>query len=188
MSITKLNSLKEQVNKRLEDLQNLVAKKYGKTVPNMEVTYDLTSIRTAGMAVTQPYLNKFKIRLHPAALLTYGKDYIEDTVVHEFAHLVQKQHYPTSQPHGIEWKRVMVSLGKDPKRCHNMDLTSAITTYNSSVKGSTSTVTPIKKRNVKTFSYHCKCRNHELTSIRHNKVLKGENYICKTCGTRLVRS
>lgn len=189
MSVMVLNSLKEKVSKRIDELQKVAKARFGKTVPNVEITYDINAIRLAGMAVTNPFTGKFQIRLHPAALLTYGDDYIEDTVVHEFAHLVQQQNYPRSQAHGKEWKGVMIAFGKDPKRCHTMDLEFANNHYNSVVKGiKGSTVTPTKTRQVKTFKYKCGCMTHELSSIRHNKVLKGTgSYSCKHCNTKLVR-
>lgn len=185
MSVMVLNSLKEKVQKKIDELQMVAKVKFGKVVPNVVIRYDLTSIRTAGMAITSPFLGKFEIRLHPAALLEYKDDYIEDTVVHEFAHLVQKQHFVNSQPHGNEWKRVMISFGKDPQRCHNMNLGTAISNYNSSLKGA---YAPVKTRTTKTFTYKCGCQEHELTSIRHNKVLKGTgSYRCNKCGQKLVR-
>ncbi|MBS1201819.1 MAG: hypothetical protein H6R22_328 [Chromatiaceae bacterium] len=29
--------------------------------------------------------------------------------------------------------------------------------------------------------YHCGCRNHRLSSIRHNRVLAGYTYLCRRC-------
>ena len=43
------------------------------------------------------------------------------------------------------------------------------------------------KSNRRTFPYACGCPNevHELTIIRHRKVLRGDSYRCRKCGERL---
>ncbi|MCW8944600.1 MAG: hypothetical protein OQL27_07480, partial [Sedimenticola sp.] len=44
------------------------------------------------------------------------------------------------------------------------------------------------RRSLKRFSYQCECRTHELTSIRHNRVLKGLRYHCVNCKQPLEQS
>ena len=183
-----MKSLKALVDKKVEMLQKKVEKLYGKRVPNVKIKYDLKSIRTAGMAVTNPWTQRFDMRLHEAALNEYQEDYIEGTVVHEFAHLVQHCFYNKGgnrpKPHGKEWKRVMRELGKNPERCHSMNLSQAMEKF-AKVSGKPAP----KKRQLKRFTYKCNCDTHELTSIRHNKIKNGQaSYTCRSCGSKLVKA
>lgn len=172
-----LDTMKAVVLKKVEMLQAQAEKVYGCRVPNVQIKYDLNTIRLGGQAVTNPHTNLFKMRLHPAALAYYGEEYVERTVVHEFAHLVQRQNYPMSKPHGKEWKSVMRNLGVEPSRCHSYDLEKALKACGSKPTG----------RKVKTFTYKCNCQEHQLTAIRHNRVVKGtQTYHCKKCKTTLV--
>lgn len=175
--MTKLADMQNKVAAKISSLQEKAKKFYGCKVPNVEIKYDLKTTSMAGQAIVNPYTGLFKMRLHPAALQFYGEDYIESTVVHEFAHLVQRQHYPLSKPHGKEWKSVMLNLGVEPSRCHSYDLVAALKSVGTKTTG----------RKVKTYSYKCACDTYELTVIRHNRILKGTEYHCKKCKTALVK-
>jgi SprT protein len=106
------------------------------------------------------------LRFNPS-IYKENKDTYDDVIVHEVAHYVTHELYPGSKPHGKEWKGVMRSLGKEPERCHAYKVTPA--------------------RKLKTFKYKCDCMEYELTSIRHNKILKGHYYTCQKCKSRLVK-
>ena len=107
-----------------------------------------------------------------------GDEFIEDTVPHEFAHLVTYALYGTDRdykghrrvkPHGSQWQRVMRLLGYKPTRCHNFD------------------VKPARKVASK-YRYSCGCKEYFLTAIRHNKILSGKSsYSCTRCKRELVR-
>lgn len=40
--------------------------------------------------------------------------------------------------------------------------------------------------NLNTFRYQCNCDVIELSVRRHNKVLRGQRYICKRCNSTLI--
>ena len=102
--------------------------------------------------------------------------FIKQTVTHEVAHycvwLLFGHEYSSNGRriiHGKKWKNLMGFFGVNSYRCHNYN------TDNCS-----------KKRKVKRFTYKCGCSEYQLTSIRHNRVLKEQaSYSCPKCGGRL---
>lgn len=177
--MTKLSSLKNLVQERIETLQDFVVKEFGNRVPNLIIEYSLKSVRLAGSATFSLVGgSKFKMKLHEAALLEYQQEYIDRTVVHEFAHLVQGQYFPHSKPHGVEWKAIMRFLGNDPSRCHEMNLSKALENFG---------IVKQKRRKQKRYVYECDCRIHTITSTRHNKIRKGlSTYSCRNCGQTIT--
>jgi SprT protein len=104
-----------------------------------------------------------------------SEDFINQVVPHEVAHYVQRAVFgygSAVKPHGKEWKHIMRAVYKlQPDRCHSYD----------------TSVTKTKKRSVLRFSYACKCRTHQITSVKHNRILSGKaNYVCNDCKTRIV--
>jgi len=108
-------------------------------------------------------------------LFEKNTDYIlNQTVPHEVAHMIQYRMFGFDRnpvtgrrycaPHGKEWKMIMNILGKEAKRCHNLD-TSSLSTG----------------RKMKHWIYKCDCMEHQITTIRHNRILKGKKYYCKKC-------
>lgn len=95
---------------------------------------------------------------------------LKQTYLHELAHVVQRLKYGSKvKSHGVEWQRIMRQLGANPERCHDMD----VSAY---------------KQKRKRISYKCGCQVHQLTTIRHNKILRGAGYTCKSCKQKLVRA
>jgi SprT protein len=137
------------------------------------VYFNLNSIRTAGFAHYKIFAQEMSIRLHAKALEYYGQEYIDRTVVHEFAHIIQYVNFPNASAHGRDFKRIMRAFGSPGTRCHNYDL--------ETVTGKT------RKRQMR-INYSCDCQNHMITTTKHNKILKGANYICRSCKTRLVKA
>lgn len=134
--------------------------------PNPSIRFDLRG-RSAGqarLAARQPPL----IRYNPALLQANPEDFLASTVPHEVAHLVAfARHGAQIRPHGPEWEAIMRHFGVEPKRCHAYD------------------VSGVKSRSLRELDYHCACRGHRLTSIRHHRVLAGQTYICRQCGAPL---
>lgn len=93
---------------------------------------------------------------------------LEDTYVHELAHIVCQRCYPRERGHGYTWQNVMSNMGLVPTRTHNLD----VSKY---------------KAKRKKYIYACSCRNDiELSSVRHGKINKGASYTCTRCRTSLV--
>ena len=158
-SFTKIECL---VVNRLKELQKKAKELYGVYV-DPEISYDLR-----GQAAGQTRYTKNKIRFNRHLLEKYTAEFVEQTVPHEFAHLVAYKKFGRSiKPHGMEWKRVMEALGVDPARTHNFD------------------VSPTRR--LKRFHYQCHCpgSDYQLSSIRHNRILRGRVYLCRKCGSAL---
>jgi len=101
--------------------------------------------------------------------------FIAQTVAHEVSHycvwLFYGHLYSKGRRiiHGREWEKVMVFFGASPNRCHGFNTDNCT------------------RKQLKQFTYKCNCTTHKLTSIRHNKIIKGKgSYVCKTCNGRLV--
>lgn len=113
--------LKQKVEKQIR-LCNARAKKlWNIDVEMPEVRYDLKRL-VAGQAISRRTSegHVHKLRLHPVFLVENVKDYIEETVTHEMAHIYCSILHPSTptrrvESHGNEWKKIMVALGVGPK-------------------------------------------------------------------------
>jgi SprT protein len=135
---------------------------WGLSARAVEIRFDLRG-RAAGQARYGPH-DPWVIRYNPLLLLENPGAFIAETVPHEVAHLIAfLRHGPRIRPHGPEWRAIMEQLGAVPERCHRYD------------------VSRIPRRVARVFTYHCACAEHELTSIRHHRVLAGQTYLCRRC-------
>jgi SprT protein len=157
-----------QVMQRLNKLWSIVTQNY----PNYtilsfpRVNYNLRG-RVAGKAFCT-FNNcgdvvESEVRLNAQLLIENQQSFIDRTVGHELAHIVAYQLYGKEiKPHGREWKMVMKMFGQEPSRCHSFDVSNVSTR--------------------KTHTYECGCRTFQLTSVRHNKIIKGKSsYTCNRC-------
>lgn len=136
--------------------------------PRIEIRFDLRG-KSAGQ-VRICLGGRSLIRYNLELLKRGGGDFLAETVPHEVAHvLAYQRHGPGIRPHGPEWRRIMCALGAEPRRCHDYD------------------VSGLQARTLHYFDYHCGCMAHRLSSIRHNKVAKGQRYLCTHCGEPLRR-
>jgi len=136
-------------------------------LPVVEIKFDLTG-RTAGEAHFREkafggWDLKLRFNLNIAEMQL--EDFLKETVPHEVAHLVTVFQFQ-SPGHGKHWQNVMRECFNivEPTRCHNYKTNSAR----------------------RTFIYKCSCREHEITSIIHNRIKKGRKYYCKGCKTPLT--
>jgi len=141
---------------------------YGREFKTVPVDFDLSG-RCAGMYQVRGRARR--IRFNPWLFAKYYQDSIGDTVIHEVAHYIVDSLYGLKRvkPHGAEWKKIMVDLGAVPKATGNYDLSG------------------IPTRQYQRFAYSCGCRTHQLTIMRHRKILKGRaKYLCQFCNGALV--
>jgi SprT protein len=96
--------------------------------------------------------------------------YLSTTVPHELAHAIQRYHHPRSKSHGKEWKDCCKALvGHELLRCHKYKTTPA--------------------RKVRRFKYSCDCMEHSVSTILHNRIVKGgRTYRCTKCKTPITIS
>lgn len=137
----------------------------------VEITFNLKG-RSAGMyrvrsgtGLIFPRQQR-EIRYNPYIFSKYFEDNYATTIPHEVAHYVTDIIYGLKniKPHGKEWKAVMHAFGADASVTADYDLAGI----------------PLKKRSV--FTYLCDCREHQLSSIRHNKIKKRRyQYYCNYC-------
>ncbi len=136
--------------------------------------FKLSEIRFSVRGKTAGYFKQISnrhilINYNDSLLQANGEFFIRRTVPHEVAHLVAHQiHGPAIRPHGKEWKTVMQLFEADASRCHTYD------------------VSEVRTRQYKRFTYQCDCQTHLLTSIRHNRILSGQDYLCRKCRQPLV--
>ncbi len=132
----------------------------------IEIRFDLRG-KTAGQVRIRAR-GQYLIRYNLELLKRGGANFLERTVPHEVAHvLAYHGHGANIRPHGREWQRIMRQLGAEPTRCHDYD------------------VSGLGARQLRYYAYHCGCMEHRLSSIRHNKVAKGQRYLCRRCGEPL---
>ncbi len=132
------------------------------------VLFDLSG-RTAGMY--RVVRGEPQIRYNPYLFAKYYDENVNTTVPHEVAHYLTDAvyGYRNVKPHGRQWQNVMRLLGaNDAVRC-DFDLEG------------------IPMRRYRRFRYVCRCRSHELTSVRHNRVQRRlARYFCRACQMELM--
>ncbi len=157
-----MTPLLKQVIKRSHALLNQAELHFKRPMPEVTILFDLQG-QTAGMVKFIPR-GEILIRYNTTLLNENRDHFLSQTVPHEVAHVVaHAMNRGCVRPHGPEWQQVMLFFGAEIQRCHNYK------------------VKPSTRRRLQQFNYHCGCREHLLTSIRHNRAINGQRYICKDC-------
>jgi len=152
-----------QVIKQTEIYIGKAAALFSMKLKSVEITFDLKG-RTAGMY--RVYGNKREIRYNPYIFSKYFDDNFNTTVPHEVAHYITDIIYGLGKikPHGKEWKAVMHAFNADASVTSNYDLSGI----------------PVRKQTL--YSYQCDCREHQISSVRHKKIIsKRGQYYCTYC-------
>ena len=135
-------------------------------MPRVEIHFDLRG-QTAGMVRFTP-TGTAHIRYNRDLLKENGEAFIRQIPAHEVAHVASRHIYGRQiRPHGPEWQSVMKALNADPSRCHSFDTRRT------------------RVRRVGRSPYHCQCREHMISSIRVNRIQRGQRYLCRSCGEEL---
>ena len=132
------------------------------------VLFDLRGT-TAGMF--RAHGRKREIRYNPWIFAKYWEVNLEGTVPHEVAHYIVHEVYGLGKvkPHGDEWQALMHYFGADAEVTFKADLDD------------------IPQRRQRTHPYRCDCREHQVSTTRHNRILKGSGtYLCRYCNAQLV--
>ncbi len=163
------NNLQHQAERLTGKFLDLAARHFDTEPATPRVCFDMRGTSAGQVRILDggEYLVRYNAHLlerHPLAFLSR-------TVPHETAHVVAFSLFgPRVPPHGHEWRAIMALFGAAPERCHNYR-----------VEG-------LQTRRLRRYEYHCGCRTHQLTSIRHNRIRAGQVYRCRQCGRSLERS
>lgn len=173
--------MKHLVQEKLKELEQTVKLHLAeKFIPSIRIEYTLNKSTALGTCSYINYPKEIIINLNEYLLNELKELYINEVLVHEYAHAVIKMIYPDGynrysykrvQPHGKEFKKICRLFGIDGK---------ATTTIANNISFG-------KRRNIKKFYYKCNCVGYkELTTIRHNKVQRGQaEYACSICKNKL---
>ena len=141
----------------------LAAGLYDRKFDPIPVHFDLKG-KCAGMYEVRG--RSRRIRYNPWLFAKYYEESLSNTVVHEVAHYLVDCIYGLGRvkPHGNEWKSIMLDFGARPKATGDYDLTG------------------IPMRQYTKYAYKCGCRTHQLTSVRHKRIVqRGYQYRCQYC-------
>ena len=156
----------QQVIARTQAYIDEASRKLGEVFEPIAVLFDLKG-KAAGMYKVNA--SHRVIRYNPYLFARYFEENINTTVPHEVAHYIvdMTAGMKNTRAHGQEWKAVMSMFAAD-----------ASVTCNFELEG-------IPGRYYQRFDYQCACRQHQLTKIRHNRILKGVRYLCRVCQQEL---
>lgn len=160
----KRNRVVEEVSR----YRALVEQEFAIAVPEIAVYFDLIG-KAAGMYCRKR--NTRYLRFNPYLFAKYWHDNYRNTIAHEVAHYAADLLFSPQKirPHGRQWQAVMRFFGVPPATTCNFDLTG------------------IPTRKVRRYNYYCLCTTHQLTAIRHNRVVGGlQRYVCRQCASELV--
>lgn len=132
-----------------------------------EIHFDLKGA-SAGMFKLQG--RRHWLRFNPWIFAKYFEDSLATTVPHEVAHYIVHEVFGRRgiRPHGHEWKLLMDAFGADASVTGDYDMSG------------------IPRQQQRRFPYHCGCRSHEISTRRHNLMVKGNSrYLCRYCKAEL---
>jgi SprT protein len=112
-------------------------------------------------------LQSNQLRFNPVLLADNLETFLDEVIPHEICHLLAFRLYGKVRPHGKEWKNLMSQIyGLCGNTYHKFDVSKVIGN---------------------TFTYKCLCGPLQLSTRRHNKVLRRQViYSCIRCGEKLV--
>ncbi len=133
----------------------------------INVSFNLTGMASGMFCVKNAVP---QIRYNPYIFAKHFTYSLSNTVPHEVAHYIIYSLFglKAARPHGREWKDLMLQFGAEPNRTNSLNLDG------------------ISTRRQKRHRYRCDCREHLISSRRHNKITDGTaRYFCRSCKTSL---
>ena len=107
-----------KVKDQIHSYITLASTLWGREFRLPTVSYDLKG-HTAGYA--KPSTNHIQLNISLLLNPDTQEEMLNQTLPHEIAHLIHKQLYPNDRAwHGKNWQYIMVRLGLNPERCHDM--------------------------------------------------------------------
>jgi len=169
----------KKVSERIDEIRAISQEKWGVSMA-VKIEPTLRGLSTYGSA----NFSKKRIRTHKYLLCEFGDVYIEDVVVHEYAHIVIGERSKRGDfshralPHGREFKDVCSHFGIDGGATTDL--------YKNSKWIKEKRKEKLKKTRV--FYYSCGCNNffHEMTIRKHSNMQRGSSRKCTMCKTRLT--
>jgi SprT protein len=151
-----------EVLDRCEHFIRAAEASFGKKFVRIPVLFDLSG-SSAGMY--KVYGKRRWIRFNPWIFSKHYGVNLKDTVPHEVAHYIVDDVYGRrAKPHGAQWQTLMAEFGADPGVTFNLDLTG------------------VPRRVQRTHPYQCGCEVHQVSSTRHNRIVRGKgSYYCRKC-------
>ena len=134
------------------------------SIPAIPIKFDLSG-SAAGMYCRRGSARWF--RFNPVVFSLDFAAHVDDTVIHEVCHYAIDMAYWRAKPHGPEWRQLMRVMGGEPSATYrtNPELESQI---------------PVRRQ--RRHLYWCGCREHEISTTRHNRVVKRRaTYCCSYC-------
>ncbi len=164
-----LQQVKIKVSMTVSKIEYLYNTKFSKPI---QIRYDINSSRLAGQAIYRQNV----IRINPMFLNKYTDKFINQTIVHEVAHLGVYQVYNLDKGHsnikhhGSEWKNMMIRLGADPSRCHSYEADEGV------------------GRQKTKYAYICECCNKPIPvgPKIHSNIQNGKRYKTTCCKSKLI--
>jgi SprT protein len=152
---------------QIVDATNLCVSKaqtvFGRSFEPVPVFFDLNG-KCAGMYQVRG--QQRRIRYNPWIFAKFFQDSLNNTVTHEVCHYIVDRIWGLAKvkPHGAEWRKTMRAMGAEPLVTGNYDLSG------------------IPVRQYTKYSYQCNCSTHQLTALRHRKIVQnGVRYRCQQC-------
>jgi SprT protein len=134
---------------------------------NVKMITPKVSFQLRGTCAGKACHSNNTIKVNPILLKENYEEMINQTIPHEVAHLATRVIYRRRvKPHGHEWREVMYSLGLEPTRCHQYDVSNA----------------RVCRRKRKKYKVTCSCQTHLVTSTIINRMREGATYSCRSCG------
>lgn len=173
----KFSELQVMVQNKILELRKYSKKTWGVS-PEMKVRFDINSISVLGEANHR----EGSMRLNKHLLYEFKDVYIDEVVVHEYAHFVVNAlkktgfFYANTKPHGKEFKTICRHFGISGKATTN---TFSNSEYLKNKKEKLNT-----SRN--SAVYFCDCNDHVVvSSILHKNMENGRMYSCPKCKSLL---